>query len=105
VLVDTYSTNHSLAPGIPATGKKKAVPAFNGGTNSTIGKIYSYQNKLTATGNFKYYIRKRYDISRKPVVISGVTLYADSIVIDSVETPQVVRFNADGITGQNVPVQ
>lgn len=96
VLVNTYSTNHSLAPGIPATGKKKAVPAFNGGTNSPIEKIYSYQNKLTATGNFKYYVSKRYDISRKPIVISGITLYADSIVVDSVETPQVVRFNADG---------
>lgn len=96
ILVDTYSTNHSIGPGIPATGKKKAVPAFNGGTNSTIGKIYSYQNKLTATGNFKYYISKRYDLSRKPVVISGITLFGDSIVTDSVETPQIVRFNADG---------
>ncbi len=96
VLVDTYSTTHSIAPGIPATGKKKAVPAFIGGTNSSISKVFSAQNKITATGNFRYYLSKRYGLSRKPVVISGITIYADSIVTDSVETPQVLRFNADG---------
>lgn len=96
ILVDTYSTTHSVAPGIPATGKKKAVPAFNGGTNSLISKIFSYQNKITATGNFTYYVSKRYNLSRKPILISGIMLYSDSIATDSVETPQVLRFNSDG---------
>lgn len=96
ILVDTYSTNNSTAPGIPATGRKKAVPSFNGGTNSTISRVYGYQNKITATGNFRFYLTNRYNLSKKPVVILGQNIFADSIATDSVETPQVVRFNPDG---------
>ncbi|HMI02807.1 MAG TPA: DUF5008 domain-containing protein [Pedobacter sp.] len=98
--VDTYSTTHSIAPGIPATGKKKYVPVFNGGTNSTIDEVFNFQNKIIAVGNFRYYVKHRYDVPRKPVTIGSITITSDSLVVDSTEAPQVIRLDDKGSLDQ-----
>lgn len=71
------------------TDTTKYFPKFNGGTNDFIGKIYKHQNKILATGNFRYYVRRVYtehnhDFSR------------DTVILDSTEIRQVIRFNMDG---------
>ena len=62
---------------------------FNGGTNSGIGKIYNVDNKVLATGNFRYYVKRRYD---KP----NYDERKDTVLLDSTEMRQIVRMLPDG---------
>ncbi|WPU91521.1 DUF5008 domain-containing protein [Mucilaginibacter sabulilitoris] len=71
------------------TDTTKYFPRFNGGTNDFISRIYKHQNKITATGNFRYYVSRVYtehnhDFTR------------DTVILDSTEIRQVLRFNLDG---------
>jgi len=70
------------------TKKLIYVPRFNGGTDGAITEIYAYNNKVIATGNFKYYVSRRYD--------QPTRLLKDSTIIDTVDVRQLVRFNTDG---------
>lgn len=85
--IDTVGIKVFNPPTKPET--IKYFPKFNGGTNGFISKIYNYEDKITATGDFRYYISRRYD---KP------NLYQtkDSVILDSTEIRQIVRLNADG---------
>jgi hypothetical protein len=67
----------------------KFFPRFNGGTNDFIGNIYKQQNKILATGRFRYYVSRRYS---KP----NYDFTRDSVILDSTEMRQIVRFNQDG---------
>ena len=70
------------------TGRLKFATAFNGGTDGAIQSVYAYQNKIIATGDFRYYLSRRYDQPSK--------LLKDSTILDSVDVRQLVRFNQDG---------
>ena len=70
------------------TGRLKFAPAFNGGTDGFIEKVYAYQNKIIATGNFRYYLSRRYDQPSRNL--------KDTTILDSVDVRQLVRFNQDG---------
>jgi hypothetical protein len=70
------------------TKKLIYVPRFNGGTDGAITEIYAYNNKIIGTGNFKYYVSRRYD--------QPTRLLKDSTIIDTVDVRQLVRFNTDG---------
>src|SRR5690606_10149398 len=67
----------------------KYFPSFNGGTDGYIDEVYEQDGKLIVTGNFRYYISRRYD---EP------NLYEtrDTVILDSVEARQIIRLNADG---------
>ena len=69
--------------------KKDTVPAFNGGTDGYIYKVFTHDNKITAIGNFNYYLQFRYGIS-------DWRNERDSLVTDSILMRQLVRFNPDG---------
>lgn len=64
------------------------VPKFNGGVNAGIRSLYTFDNKIIATGDFTYYLSRRYD--------EPTYRYQDSTIIDSVDVRQLVRFNTDG---------
>jgi len=64
------------------------VSPFNGGTDKAITNVYSFGGKIIATGDFTYYLSRRYN--------QPSYTYKDSIVIDSVDVRQLVRFNTDG---------
>ncbi|AYL95074.1 DUF5008 domain-containing protein [Mucilaginibacter celer] len=71
------------------TDTTKYFPKFNGGTNEYISKIYKHQNKILATGSFRYYVKRVYtehnhDFTR------------DTVILDSTEIRQIARFNLDG---------
>jgi hypothetical protein len=66
----------------------KFVPKFNGGVNAAIRSLYAFNGKIIATGDFNYYLSRRYD--------EPTYRYQDSTVIDSVDVRQLVRFNTDG---------
>jgi len=70
------------------TKKLIYVPRFNGGTDGAITEVYAYNNKIIGTGNFKYYVSRRYD--------QPTRLLKDSTIIDTVDVRQLVRFNTDG---------
>lgn len=70
------------------TGRLKFATAFNGGTDGSIDRVYSYQNKIIATGDFRYYLSRRYDQPSRKL--------KDSTILDSVDVRQLVRFNQDG---------
>jgi len=76
MLVPIYNT--------AVTGKKKAVPSFNGGTSGTISKLFNSQGKVIAIGNFRYYATRRYDLLTNP------------ITVDTIQAPSILRFNTDG---------
>lgn len=80
-VIDTVSRETYLKKGI-------TVSPFNGGVDREITNLYSFGGKLIATGNFNYYLSRRYD--------QPSYTYKDSVVIDSVDVRQLVRFNADG---------
>jgi len=88
IKVETYSTKF--------TGLLKAVPAFNGGTDASIRKIFNYQDKIIAIGDFKYFLSHSYDLSTVPVIVGDTTIIRDSITTDSIRMPQVARFKLDG---------
>ncbi len=66
----------------------KFVPKFNGGVNSGIRSLFTFDNKIIATGDFTYYLSRRYD--------EPSFRYQDSTIVDSVDVRQLVRFNTDG---------
>ena len=70
------------------TGRVKFTTTFNGGTDGYIGSVYTYQNKIIATGDFRFYLSRRFD--------QPSTMLKDSTIIDSVDVRQLVRFNTDG---------
>jgi len=70
------------------TKKLIYVTKFNGGTDNAITELYAYNNKLIGTGNFKYYVSRRYDQPSRKL--------KDSTVIDTIEMRQLARFNVDG---------
>lgn len=67
----------------------KYVPAFNGGFNSAISQIYVQGSKLITTGNFRYYVSRRYD---QP----NLRETRDTVILDSTEIRHVARLNLDG---------
>lgn len=74
---------------LPKVDTLKFYPKFNGGTNDFIDRVYKHQNKILVTGNFRYYVTRTYgghtkDFSR------------DTVVLDSTEMRQIIRFNTDG---------
>ncbi|MHB1177121.1 MAG: DUF5008 domain-containing protein [Daejeonella sp.] len=70
------------------SNRLKFTPTFNGGTDGPIFKVYTYQNKIIATGDFRYYLSRRYNQPSSSL--------KDSTIIDSVDVRQLVRFNTDG---------
>lgn len=64
-------------------------PKFNGGTNSFIERVYVHQNKILATGNFRYYVKRTYTEPNS-------TFTKDTVILDSTEMRQILRFNPDG---------
>lgn len=68
--------------------KAKYVSPFNGGVDKVIRSLYTFNGKLIATGDFNFYLSRRYD--------QPSYKYKDSTVIDSVDVRQLVRFNPDG---------
>jgi len=64
-------------------------PKFNGGTNDFIGNLYVHQNKILATGNFRYYVTRKYTEPNS-------TFTKDTVILDSTEMRQILRFNPDG---------
>jgi uncharacterized delta-60 repeat protein len=69
--------------------KKDTVPAFNGGTDGGINKVFVHDNKITAIGNFNYYLQYVYGIS-------DWRQERDSLVTDSVLVRQLIRFHPNG---------
>lgn len=67
----------------------KYVPKFNGGFNSAVSKLYADEDKVIATGNFRYYVSRRYDQPNQRET-------RDSVILDSVEIRHVARLNLDG---------
>ncbi len=71
------------------TNKTKFVPAFNGGTTGGIHEIYPVgTNKMIITGDFNYYVSRRYD--------QYTFDYKDSTVTDSIDVRSIARLNEDG---------
>lgn len=64
-------------------------PRFNGGTNDYIQQMYVHQNKVLATGNFRYYVSRTYTEPNS-------TFTKDTVILDSTEMRQILRFNPDG---------
>ncbi|MEC3881117.1 DUF5008 domain-containing protein [Parapedobacter sp. 10938] len=63
---------------------------FNGGVHGGgIGKVYNQDNKLLVTGAFRYYVSRQYDKANRLET-------RDTVIIDSIEMRQLVRFNRDG---------
>jgi len=69
--------------------KKDTVPAFNGGTDGAISKVFVHGNKITAIGNFNYYLQYVYGQS-------DFLHERDSLITDSTVVRQLIRFNPDG---------
>lgn len=67
----------------------KYVPKFNGGFNSSVARLYTQDNKLIATGNFRYYVSRRYDQPNERET-------RDTTILDSIEIRQIARLNLDG---------
>ena len=76
VAVDTYEH------------KTKYVSRFNGGTNGTITNVYPSNGQLIISGDFSYYLSRRYD--------QPTYQYKDSVVIDTVDVRQLAKLNVDG---------
>lgn len=68
--------------------KTRFVPTFNGGVNSTINSVYSFDGKVIATGDFSYYLRRRFD--------QPSYKYQDSTITDSTDVRQLARFDLNG---------
>ncbi|MBP1650055.1 MAG: hypothetical protein H6Q26_212, partial [Bacteroidetes bacterium] len=68
---------------------KDTVPAFNGGTDGNISRVFVHENKITAIGSFSYYEQYVYGIS-------DYLHERDSLVVDSVPVRNLIRFFPDG---------
>ncbi|RPE11989.1 DUF5008 domain-containing protein [Chitinophaga lutea] len=70
--------------------KKDTVPVWKGGTDGSIARLFQDANGRTvAIGDFNYFVQKRYGVG----TADGLK---DSLVTDSVEVSQMLRFNSDG---------
>lgn len=67
----------------------KYVPKFNGGFNAAVERLYAQGDKLIATGNFRYFVSRRYDQPNERET-------RDTTILDSIEIRQVARLNLDG---------
>ncbi|OMP80345.1 DUF5008 domain-containing protein [[Flexibacter] sp. ATCC 35208] len=68
---------------------KDTVPAFNGGTDGNISRVFVHENKITAVGSFSYYEQYVYGIS-------DYLHERDSLVVDSIPVRNLIRFFPDG---------
>lgn len=68
--------------------KTKYVSRFNGGTDGVITNVYPANGKLVISGEFSYYLSRRYD--------QPSYQYKDSVVIDTVDVRGLARLNIDG---------
>lgn len=68
---------------------KDTVPAFNGGTDGNISRVFVHDNKITAVGSFSYYEQYVYGVS-------DYLHERDSLVVDSVPVRNLIRFLPDG---------
>jgi uncharacterized delta-60 repeat protein len=69
--------------------KKDTVPAFNGGTDGGISKVFVHNNMITAIGGFNYYLQYVYDKS-------DYLAERDSLITDSTMVRQLIRFHPNG---------
>ncbi|AIM38944.1 DUF5008 domain-containing protein [Sphingobacterium sp. SG20118] len=67
----------------------KYYPTFNGGFDGFVSNIYESEDKVLATGNFKFYVRRTYD---KPNKLET----RDTVILDSTEIRHVARLNKNG---------
>ncbi len=69
--------------------KLDTVPAFNGGVDGNISELFVHGNTITAVGGFTWYLQYVYGKSdyRKE---------RDSLITDSIQVRNVIRFFADG---------
>ncbi|WP_285008906.1 DUF5008 domain-containing protein [Pedobacter faecalis] len=65
--------------------RERFVSPFNGGTDSSIDNVYARDGKLIVTGNFRYYVSRRYDQPTRD--------YKDSTILDSIEMRQLAKLN------------
>lgn len=68
---------------------RDTVPAFNGGVDGRITKLFVHNNTITAVGSFTYYLQFVYGLS-------DFRQMYDSLAVDSVEVRNMVRFFPDG---------
>ena len=68
--------------------KSRYISKFNGGVDGNINNVYAFNGKIIATGNFSYYLRRRFDM---PTV-----KYLDSTITDSTDVRQLARFDENG---------
>lgn len=88
VQVNFYSTIHGGKP-------KRGVPVFNGGTDRPIEKLFYFNNRVIAVGDFKYYLKNRYDVGRTYTDRAGQTLHKDSVATDSISANQLISFKPE----------
>ncbi|WP_316815080.1 DUF5008 domain-containing protein [Pedobacter nyackensis] len=68
----------------------KYYPRFNAGTDRAINQIHQTPDgKLLVAGGFNFFISRRYDQPDK-------RKENDSVILDSIRIPQILRLNADG---------
>lgn len=79
--IDSMSVNTFTA--------RDTVPAFNGGTDGVIHRVFVHENLITAVGTFNYYLQYVYGKS-------DYRQERDSLITDSVLVKQLVRFLPDG---------
>lgn len=65
------------------------VPAFNGGTDGNIRKLFVYGNTITAVGSFSHYLQFVYGKS-------DYRQLRDSLITDSVRVKNLIRMFPDG---------
>ncbi|PWS27081.1 hypothetical protein DHW03_13815 [Pedobacter yonginense] len=87
--IDTVKIQTKRKPTLTDTVTQKWFPKFNGGTNGYINRVYAHQGKILATGNFRYYVKRTYDKF-------NYDFTRDTVILDSTEIRQVLRFNLDG---------
>ncbi|MBT2560295.1 DUF5008 domain-containing protein [Pedobacter sp. ISL-64] len=87
--IDTIKIQTKRKPTLTDTVTQKWFPKFNGGTNGYINRVYAHQGKILATGNFRYYVKRTYDKF-------NYDFSRDTVILDSTEIRQVLRFNLDG---------
>ncbi|MDQ0641475.1 hypothetical protein QF042_005040 [Pedobacter sp. W3I1] len=87
--IDTIKIQTKRKPTLTDTVTQKWFPKFNGGTNGYINRVYAHQGKILATGDFRYYVKRTYDKF-------NYDFSRDTVILDSTEIRQVLRFNLDG---------
>lgn len=78
------------------SGKRLGIPIFNGGTNGPVNKLFYDQNKIIAVGSFTHHVTRKYNQGRTFKDLLGNTVLKDTIITDSLQAKQIIRFNPDG---------